>query len=250
MRLCHLLLVVVLAPATLAGFAHNPSPTALALSSETPYRLDSGHRLGIGQDILTSSYAAYAAGQTDISLIGAVPARRRTTWHLRQGCIRDPKIAVEIDLELRAGISTCWRPDWPIRIKSSPSNPRPSGNPKLTARPTSASDKPARTRPAPVSRSVGSAIDTLRPTARQGTSQNVVLGEQGLITKASYRRPDSYRNMPSAIAVGIQPTNTAAQGAMITAWIRSIAALAILFTRSADLENSSIGDPTRMGALY
>jgi polysaccharide biosynthesis/export protein len=108
MRLSRLILVVLTA-VTLAGCAHAPPLTALPFNSEEPYRLDSGDRLRIvvfGQDGLTSTYAVDAAGKINMSLIGAVPARGLTTAalaqaiaaRLRQGYIRDPKVAVEVEL--------------------------------------------------------------------------------------------------------------------------------------------------------
>ncbi len=108
MRLCRLILVV-LAAATLAGCAHSPAPIAIAFNAEEPYRLDSGDRLRVvvfGQDGLTSTYAVDAGGKINMSLIGAVAARGLTTsqlrqaitTRLRQGYIRDPKVAVEVDL--------------------------------------------------------------------------------------------------------------------------------------------------------
>jgi polysaccharide biosynthesis/export protein len=103
------LALVILASAALLGCAHAPSPVALPFNAEEPYRLDAGDRLRIvvfGQDGLTSTYAVDTAGKINMSLIGAVSARGLTTAQLqraisarlRQGYIRDPKVAVEIDL--------------------------------------------------------------------------------------------------------------------------------------------------------
>src|ERR1700674_1806074 len=103
------LILVVLTAAALVGCAHNPPPRALAFNEEEPYRLDAGDRLrivGFGQDGLSSTYSVDAAGRINLSLIGAVTARGLTTaalqqaltTRLRQGYIRDPKVAVEIDL--------------------------------------------------------------------------------------------------------------------------------------------------------
>jgi len=108
MRLCRLVLVV-LAAATLLGCAHAPPLEALPFNAEEPYRLDTGDRLRIvvfGQDGLTSTYAVDTAGKINMSLIGAVSARGLTTAQLqqaisarlRQGYIRDPKVAVEVDV--------------------------------------------------------------------------------------------------------------------------------------------------------
>ena len=72
------------------------------------YTLDSGDRLRIvvfGQDGLTNSYAVDAGGNIDMPLIGAVAARGLTTDQLaariadklRDGYIREPHVAVEIE---------------------------------------------------------------------------------------------------------------------------------------------------------
>jgi polysaccharide export outer membrane protein len=75
---------------------------------ETPYTLDAGDRLRItvfGQDGLTNSYAVDAAGSITMPLIGPVPARGLTpdqlsqsiSERLRQGYIREPHVALEIE---------------------------------------------------------------------------------------------------------------------------------------------------------
>lgn len=75
---------------------------------EAPYLLDAGDRLRItvfGQDGLTNSYAVDAAGNITMPLVGAVPARGLTTdmlsqsltERLRQGYIREPKVAIEVE---------------------------------------------------------------------------------------------------------------------------------------------------------
>ena len=85
---------------TVAGYA----PTV----AEGPYTLDSGDRLRIvvfGQEGLTNSYAVDASGHIAMPLIGAVSARGATTDELsvrigdklRQGFIREPHVAVEIE---------------------------------------------------------------------------------------------------------------------------------------------------------
>jgi polysaccharide export outer membrane protein len=108
MRPCRLILVV-LASAVLAACAHAPPPTfALPFNADEPYRLDTGDRLRIvvfGQEGLTSTYAVDTAGKITMTLIGAVTARGLTTAglqqaitaRLREGYIREPKVAVEID---------------------------------------------------------------------------------------------------------------------------------------------------------
>jgi polysaccharide export outer membrane protein len=83
-------------------------PLAYAAPDEGPYTLDSGDRLRIvvfGQDGLTNSYFVDAGGNIDMPLIGSVPARALTTNQLagriaeklRQGYVREPHVAVEIE---------------------------------------------------------------------------------------------------------------------------------------------------------
>jgi len=80
------------------------APTQL----QYPYTLDSGDRLRVvvfGQDGLTNSYVLDASGNIDMPLIGTVAARGLTTDQLaarigdllRQGYVRDPHVAVEIE---------------------------------------------------------------------------------------------------------------------------------------------------------
>jgi polysaccharide export outer membrane protein len=80
------------------------APTA----REGPYTLDSGDRLRIvvfGQDGLSNSYVVDASGYIAMPLIGTVLARGATTEQLssrvadklRQGFVRDPHVAVEIE---------------------------------------------------------------------------------------------------------------------------------------------------------
>jgi polysaccharide biosynthesis/export protein len=80
------------------------APTAV----EGAYTLDSGDRLRIvvfGQEGLTNSYAVDASGYIAMPLIGSVAARGATTDELsvriaeklRQGFIREPHVAVEIE---------------------------------------------------------------------------------------------------------------------------------------------------------
>ena len=92
------------------GLAYGPSPpppVALVAGAPTPaYTLDSGDRLRVGQDGLTNSYAVDTAGNITLPLIGAVPARGLTTAELsralaarlRQGFLREPHVAVEVEL--------------------------------------------------------------------------------------------------------------------------------------------------------
>src|SRR6201747_394310 len=88
------------APAVYAA----PMPVAY----DAAYKLDAGDRLRIvvyGQEGLTNTYAIDAGGSITMPLIGAVPARGRTpaglaseiTAKLRNGFIREPSVAVEIE---------------------------------------------------------------------------------------------------------------------------------------------------------
>jgi polysaccharide biosynthesis/export protein len=83
-------------------------PVAFIPPSQGPYTLDSGDRLRVvvfGQDGLTNAYIVDAGGRIDMPLIGSVPARGCTTEELaariadrlRQGFIREPHVAVEIE---------------------------------------------------------------------------------------------------------------------------------------------------------
>ena len=75
---------------------------------DAAYHLDAGDRLRVvvyGQEGLTNTYAIDAGGSITMPLIGAVPARGRTTAglaaeisaKLRRGFIREPSVAVEIE---------------------------------------------------------------------------------------------------------------------------------------------------------
>jgi polysaccharide biosynthesis/export protein len=92
-------------PAPVAvAYAAAPAPTRY----DTAYRLDAGDRLRVviyGQEGLTNTYAIDAGGSITMPLIGSVPARGRTpaglaadiTAKLRNGFIREPSVAVEIE---------------------------------------------------------------------------------------------------------------------------------------------------------
>jgi polysaccharide biosynthesis/export protein len=95
---------IVAAPVVAAPVAYAPAPAII----EGPYRLDSGDKLRVvvfGQEGLTNTYAVDANGTVTLPLIGAVPARGLTTAELaqaiaarlRQGYIREPHVAVEIE---------------------------------------------------------------------------------------------------------------------------------------------------------
>jgi polysaccharide export outer membrane protein len=87
-----------------AAYAAAPMPVA----HDPAYRLDAGDKLRVvvyGQEGLTNTYAIDAGGAITMPLIGAVPARGRTpaglaaeiSGKLRNGYIRDPSVAVEIE---------------------------------------------------------------------------------------------------------------------------------------------------------
>ena len=87
-----------------AAYAAAPMPVA----HDAAYRLDAGDKLRVvvyGQEGLTNTYAIDAGGSITMPLIGAVPARGRTpaglaaqiTAKLRNGYIREPSVAVEIE---------------------------------------------------------------------------------------------------------------------------------------------------------
>ena len=89
-----------------AAYAAAPMPTPVAY--DTAYRLDAGDKLRVvvyGQEGLTNTYAIDAGGSITMPLIGSVPARGRTpaglaaeiTGKLRNGYIREPSVAVEIE---------------------------------------------------------------------------------------------------------------------------------------------------------
>jgi polysaccharide biosynthesis/export protein len=87
-----------------SAYAEAPLPVRYDAS----YRLDAGDRLRVvvyGQEGLTNTYAIDAGGSITMPLIGSVPARGRTpaglaseiTAKLRNGYIREPSVAVEIE---------------------------------------------------------------------------------------------------------------------------------------------------------
>ena len=92
--------------------AYAPVPVAYAAprsaTYDTAYHLDAGDKLRVvvyGQEGLTNTYAIDAGGSITMPLIGLVPARGHTpaglaveiTAKLRNGYIRDPSVAVEIE---------------------------------------------------------------------------------------------------------------------------------------------------------
>ena len=98
---------VASAPAPAAYSAYAAAPTAPA-KHDTGYRLDAGDKLRVvvyGQEGLTNTYAIDASGSITMPLIGQVPARGRSpaalaadiSAKLRNGYIREPSVAVEIE---------------------------------------------------------------------------------------------------------------------------------------------------------
>ena len=92
-------------PQAYEAYAAAPMPSA---RHDAAYRLDAGDKLRVvvyGQDGLTNTYAIDAGGSITMPLIGAVPARGRTTAELasaitaklRNGYIREPSVAAEIE---------------------------------------------------------------------------------------------------------------------------------------------------------
>jgi polysaccharide biosynthesis/export protein len=84
------------------------APMPMPVAYDAAYRLDAGDKLRIviyGQEGLTNTYAIDAGGSITLPLIGAVRARGLTpaglaaeiTGKLRNGYIREPSVAVEIE---------------------------------------------------------------------------------------------------------------------------------------------------------
>ena len=91
-----------------AGCTRQTELPSVWAHTETPYMLDSGDKLRVvvfGQDGLTNSYAVDTSGAITMPLIGAVEARghtpadlsRAVAARLRQGYVREPHVAVEVD---------------------------------------------------------------------------------------------------------------------------------------------------------
>jgi polysaccharide export outer membrane protein len=111
MRATLFVVLLLILPAA-AGCGHQAAlqgdMPATAMAAVETYTLDSGDKLRIvvfGQDGLSSSYAVDAGGNVTMPLIGPVRARGQTTGQLaqsvaaklREGFIREPHVAVEID---------------------------------------------------------------------------------------------------------------------------------------------------------
>jgi polysaccharide biosynthesis/export protein len=100
---------VAAAPVASPAPLYRPAPVlAPAITAQSPYTLDSGDRLRIvvfGQDGLTNSYLVDASGHIAMPLIGSVMAKGETTDQLsariaeklRDGYIREPHVAVEVE---------------------------------------------------------------------------------------------------------------------------------------------------------
>jgi len=97
-------------PAAMPGLAPEPilGPDAGPPFQQGSYTLDSGDRLRVvvfGQDGLTNSYVVDVSGHIAMPLIGSVSARGLTSVQLagriaealRQGYIREPHVAVEVE---------------------------------------------------------------------------------------------------------------------------------------------------------
>jgi len=106
MRGVRAVMVCLVAVLALSGFMYAAGRAAVA--HDTSYKLDAGDKLRVvvyGQEGLTNAYAIDAGGSITMPLIGAVPARGRTpaglaaliAAKLRNGYIRDPSVAVEIE---------------------------------------------------------------------------------------------------------------------------------------------------------
>jgi polysaccharide export outer membrane protein len=91
-----------------SGLTMSAMPAYAPPTQQAPYTLDSGDRLRVvvfGQDGLTNSYVLDASGHIDMPLIGSVAAGGLTTDQLstriadllRQGFIREPHVAVEVE---------------------------------------------------------------------------------------------------------------------------------------------------------
>ena len=96
------------APMPVAAPMPAPMPMPAPAAYDAAYYLDAGDRLRVvvyGQEGLTNVYAIDAGGSITLPLIGTIPARGRTPAHLaaditaslRNGFIREPSVAVEIE---------------------------------------------------------------------------------------------------------------------------------------------------------
>jgi polysaccharide export outer membrane protein len=94
--------------ATYAPVENAYAAAPVAATHDAPYHLDAGDKLRVvvfGQEGLTNTYAIDAGGSITMPLIGAVAARGKTpaglaaeiSAKLRNGYIRDPSVAVEVE---------------------------------------------------------------------------------------------------------------------------------------------------------
>lgn len=101
-------IIMCLTSAALGGCATHPLAYVPVVEAEEVYTLDSGDKLRVmvfGQEGLTNSYTVDSAGKITMPLIGGVPARGQTTAdlsravgvRLRQGFVREPHVAVEVE---------------------------------------------------------------------------------------------------------------------------------------------------------
>jgi polysaccharide export outer membrane protein len=100
--------VAVAVPGPVAMPVAYAAPAPAPAPYYAPYHLDAGDRLRVvvyGQEGLTNTYSISAGGTITMPLIGSVPARGRTpsglaadiAARLRNGFIREPSVAVEIE---------------------------------------------------------------------------------------------------------------------------------------------------------
>ena len=100
--------VAVAVPVPVAVPVAYAAPAPMPAPYDAPYHLDAGDRLRVvvyGQEGLTNTYSISAGGTITMPLIGSVPARGRTpsglasdiAARLRNGFIREPSVAVEIE---------------------------------------------------------------------------------------------------------------------------------------------------------
>jgi polysaccharide export outer membrane protein len=99
----------LVALALLSGCARDfHTANAIRTAANAPYTLAAGDRLRVivfGQDSLSNSYAIDGSGNIQMPLVGLVPAYGVTTAslartieeRLRQGYLRDPRVAVEVE---------------------------------------------------------------------------------------------------------------------------------------------------------
>jgi polysaccharide biosynthesis/export protein len=102
------LVIVVLCAIALSGCLRSYPLPFEPVDVEAPYRLDAGDKLRVvvfGQEGLSNSYSVDSSGRVTLPLIGAVSARGASTAELaraigarlRQGFIREPHVAVEVE---------------------------------------------------------------------------------------------------------------------------------------------------------